>query len=52
MFKAFCYGCKQEVTTVDEKEFRKSGHVSTKDDAQTKYQINTSRLRPDVRVGS
>jgi hypothetical protein len=51
MHKAFCYGCKKVVVSLDEKEFRRSGHVSTKQDAESKYQIATNKLRPDVRVG-
>jgi hypothetical protein len=49
MFKAFCYCCKEHVETLDEKEFRKAGHVSDKDEAKSKYGVNASQLKRDVK---
>ena len=44
MFKAYCYCCKQLIETTDEKEFRKSGHVSDRVEAYSKYGISTNRV--------
>lgn len=51
MFKAFCPACKQHIEAADEKDYRRSGHVVTQQEAHDKYKMNTNRLPRDVKVG-
>lgn len=49
MYTSFCYCCKQHITSLDENEFHKEGHVNNPDQARTKYHINANRLMKDVK---
>lgn len=50
MIREFCYCCKRVIEAQDLEEFRKSGHVHTKEEAKTKYAINISLLPKTIKA--